>query len=77
MRERLKRDLFQFNKVRCFPQNSRHMCARQMDPEPLQSVKGRKKYSSVGGKVKFRRGGLFSFSVLSLFPSPMCLTGFL
>lgn len=31
---------------------------------------------SVGGKVKFRRGGLFSCSVLSFF-SLMCLTSFL
>lgn len=73
VRERLKRDLFQFNKVQCFPQASRHMCARQIYPEPLHSVKGRKNYLSVGGKVKIMRGGLFSFSMLSFF-SPMCLT---
>lgn len=70
VRERLKRDLFQFNKVWSFP-------SRQIYPEPLHPAKGGINSLSVGGKVKFRRGGgLFSFSVLSFSPL-MCLSSFL
>lgn len=63
VRERLKRDLFQFNKVWGFPQTS-----RQIYPEPLHPAKGGINYLSVGGKVKFRRGGLFSFQFCPFLP---------